>query len=47
MVSVGFEALDVTVSVPLAVPVEVGANVTVYFVLWPTARVNEELIPLR
>ena len=29
MVSVGFEALDVTVTVPLALPVEVGANLTV------------------
>ena len=47
MVSVGLEALDVTVTVPLALPVEVGANVTVYVVLWPAFRVNEELIPLR
>lgn len=29
MVSVGFEALDVTVTVPLVLPVEVGANLTV------------------
>lgn len=28
-VRVGFEAFDVTVTVPLAVPVEVGANFTV------------------
>lgn len=26
IVNVGFEALDVTVTVPLALPVEVGAN---------------------
>jgi len=47
MVSVGFEALDVTVTVPEALPVEVGANLTVYVVLWPAFKVNEELIPLR
>ena len=47
MVSVGFEALDVSVTVPLAVPVEVGANFTVKVVLCPAPRVSEELMPLR
>ena len=46
MVSVGFEALDVTVIAPVAVPVEAGANWTVKAVLWPAPRVNEELMPL-
>lgn len=39
MLSVGFDALDVTVTVPLAVPVEVGANVTLKLVLAPAASV--------
>ncbi len=47
MVSVGSEALDVTVTAPLALPVEVGANLTVYVVLCPAASVNEVLMPLR
>jgi hypothetical protein len=47
MVSVGLEAFDVTVTVPLAVPVEVGANLTEYVALCPAVRVKEELIPLR
>ena len=46
-VSFGFEAFDVMVTVPLAVPVRVGANVTVNPVLCPAPRVNEELMPLR
>jgi len=46
-VSFGFEAFDVMVTVPLAVPVRVGANVTVNPVLCPPPRVNEELMPLR
>jgi len=46
IVSVGSEAFEVTVKVPPALPVDVGANVTVYVVLWPAASVNEELIPL-
>ena len=33
IVSVEFEALEVTVTLPLAVPVPVGANFTVKFVL--------------
>ncbi|MFZ0734079.1 MAG: hypothetical protein WAM79_17285 [Candidatus Sulfotelmatobacter sp.] len=47
MVSVGFDPFEVTVAVPLALPVEPGANWTVKVVLWPAPRVNEELMPLR
>ena len=47
IVSVGFEAFELIVTVPVAVPVEVGANLTVYVALWPAARVKDELIPLR
>ena len=47
MVSVEFEASEVTVTVPLALPVEPGANWTVKVVLWPAPRVKEELMPLR
>jgi len=46
MVSVGFEAFEVTVTLPLAVPVVVGANLTVKVVLCPAVNVKEELIPL-
>ena len=47
MVRVGFEAFEVMVTVPLALPVTVGANVTVNPVLCPAPKVKEELIPLR
>ena len=47
MVSVGFEAFDVTVTLPVAAPVVVGANFTVNVVLCPAVKVKEELIPLR
>ncbi len=47
MVSVGSEAFEVTVTVPLALPVTVGANVTVNPVLCPAAKVKDELMPLR
>jgi hypothetical protein len=43
----GFEALDVTVTVPGNVPVEVGANVTVKVVLCPGVNVTGGVIPLR
>jgi hypothetical protein len=46
MVSVGFDAFEVTVTLPLAAPVVVGANLTVNVVLCPAVNVNEELIPL-
>ena len=40
------EAFEVTVTVPLALPVTVGANVAVNPVLCPAAKVKEELMPL-
>lgn len=46
MLRVEFEALEVTVTAPLALPVELGANFTVKFVLCPAVSVNDELIPL-
>jgi len=42
----GFEALEVTVTFPLAVPVVLGANFTVKVTLCPAPRVKEELMPL-
>jgi hypothetical protein len=41
----GFEAFDVTVTVPLNAPDDVGANVTVKDVLCPGVRVTGVLIP--
>ena len=46
IVSVEFEASEVTVTVPLALPVEPGANFTVKFVLCPALSVKDELMPL-
>jgi len=46
-VRVGFEALDKIVTVPLAVPDVVGANLTVNVVLWPAFKVRGVVIPLR
>lgn len=40
-VNVGFEAFDVTVSVPLALPAEAGAKVTLKLALCPAASVAE------
>jgi hypothetical protein len=41
----GFEAFEVTVTVPLNVPVDVGANVTVNDVLCPGVNVTGGVIP--
>jgi hypothetical protein len=41
----GFEAFDVTVTVPVNVPTDVGANFTVKLVLCPGVRVTGVLIP--
>jgi len=46
MLKVEFDALEVTVTEPLALPVEPGANFTVKVVLCPALRVNDELMPL-
>jgi hypothetical protein len=41
----GFEAFEVTVTVPAKVPADVGANVTVNVALCPGVRVTGVLIP--
>jgi hypothetical protein len=46
MLSEGLEALDVTVTVPLAAPVAVGSKLTVSEALWPAFRVRGVVIPL-
>jgi hypothetical protein len=46
MVSVGFEALDVRVTLPLALPAEDGLNKTVKFALCPAVSVRGAVIPL-
>jgi hypothetical protein len=47
MVRVGFEAFDVTVRLPLALPADCGVNVTVKVALWPAVRVIGVVTPLR
>jgi len=47
MVRVGFEALEVIVTLPLVLPAEDGLNKTVKIVLCPAARVRGAVIPLR
>lgn len=47
MVRVGFEALDVTVTLPLAPVADCGVNVTVKVLLWPAVSVSGAVIPLR
>ena len=47
MVRVGFEALDVTVRLPLALPADGGVNVTVKVALWPGVSVAGVVIPLK
>lgn len=42
----GFEAFDVTVTLPLALPAADGVNVTVKLVLAPAAKVTGVVIPL-
>jgi hypothetical protein len=46
IVKVGFDPLDVSVTVPLTVPAAVGMNETLKVVLWPPVRVTGEVIPL-
>jgi len=50
---VGFEPVDVTVTVPVALPADPGANLTVNVLLWPAVSVtgvvtpfNENPVPL-
>jgi hypothetical protein len=47
MVRVGFEALDVIVTLPLALPAADGLNETLKFALCPDVRVSGAVIPLR
>ena len=44
---VGFEAFDVMVTLPLALPAEDGLKKTVKIVLCPAARVTGAVMPLR
>jgi hypothetical protein len=46
IVSVGFEASEEIVTLPLALPEDPGANLTCKFVLWPAANVSGTVIPL-
>ncbi len=41
----GFEASDVIVTLPLALPADVGAKVTLNEVLWPGVKVTGVVIP--
>jgi hypothetical protein len=47
MLKLGFEPLDVMVTVPLADPLALGAKTTVNDVLWPALNVKGRLRPLR
>ena len=47
MVRVGFEALEVTVRLPLALPADCGVNVTENVALWPDVSVVGVVVPLR
>ena len=47
MLRVGLEALDVTVTLPLALPADDGANETVNVALWPAVKVTGAVIPLK
>src|SRR5271167_715297 len=47
MVRLGFEAFDVTVRLPLAVPADCGVNVTVKVALCPAVRVTGAVIPFK
>ena len=46
-VRVGFEAFDVTVRLPLALPADVGANDTLNVALCPAVSVTGVVIPLK
>ena len=47
MFRVGLEAVEVRVTLPLALAADVGANLTLKVVLWPAVRVSGVVIPLR
>jgi len=47
MVRVGLDAVEVIVTLPLALAADVGANLTLKVVLWPAVRVSGVVMPLR
>ena len=47
MVSVGVEAFEVIVTLPLTLAPEAGVNVTLKVRLWPAANATGAVIPLR
>ena len=47
MVRVGFDAVEVMVTLPLALAADRGANLTLKVALWPAVRVTGVVIPLR
>jgi hypothetical protein len=47
MLKLGFEPLEVMVTLPLAAPLTVGANSTVNDVLWPAFSVKGKVSPLK
>jgi hypothetical protein len=47
MVRVGFDAFEVTVTLPVTLAVDVGAKVTVKVALCPAVSVTGAVIPLR
>ena len=47
IVRVGLDAVEVMVTLPLAIAADVGANLTLKVVLWPAVRVSGVVIPLR
>ena len=47
MVNVGFEAVEVMVTLPLALPAEAGVKVTLKVALCPAVRVTGAVMPLR
>jgi hypothetical protein len=46
IVRLGLEALEVTLTAPVALPAAVGVNVTLKVALWPAARVTGAEMPL-
>jgi len=46
MVSVAFDAVEVTVTLPLALAADVGAKLTLKVALWPPCKVAGVVIPL-
>jgi hypothetical protein len=47
MARVGFEAVEVIVTLPVRLPADAGVKVTVNVVLWPAVSVTGAVIPLR